>query len=143
MPVAQREGCPFFIGLQRGTCRLLRSVNTSTSAENSADLCKAIATCTFSVFDGESQTIGSGLGGTLSFSARDVVASPEAHPTEHLAAERLRNGRISQDQLLHMSERVRRADKGQCFVSRAMCTQTGPVSGAIQGFSLSTQLLPG
>ena len=57
------------------------------------------------------------------------MASPEAEPAEHLAAECLRNGRISQDQLLHMSEllpdedRVRRADKpveGQCsFTSGA------------------------
>ena len=112
--------------------RLLGSVNTSTSAAYPADLCKAIATWTFSVFDGGgalSRPLAQASEARFQFPARDVVASPEADLAEHLAAECLRNGRISQDQLLHMSEllpdedRVRRADKpveGQCsFTSGA------------------------
>ena len=86
------------------------------------------------------------------FPARDVVASPEAEPAEHLAAECLRNGRISQDQLLHMSEllpdedRVRRADKpveGQCsFTSGAYVhsDRTG-LRRNTRIFPLTTELL--
>ena len=135
--------------------RLLGSVNTSTSAAYPADLCKAIATWTFSVFDGGgalSRPLAQASEARFQFPARDVVASPEADPAEHLAAECLRNGRISQDQLLHMSEllpdedRVRRADKpveGQCsFTSGAYVhsDRTG-LRRNTRIFPLSTELL--
>ena len=135
--------------------RLLGSVNTSTSAAYPADLCKAIATWTFSVFDGGgalSRPLAQASEARFQFPARDVVASPEAEPAEHLAAECLRNGRISQDQLFHMSEllpdedRVRRADKpveGQCsFTSGAYVhsDRTG-LRRNTRIFPLTTELL--
>ena len=107
--------------------RLLGASSTSAAAAYPPDLCKAIAT-------------------GFHFSARAASVGPEAAPVEHLAAECLRLGTISQAQLLRMSEllpdedRVRLAEKtieGQrSFTSGAYVHRTRLASGATPRFSL-------
>ncbi|CAE7417322.1 unnamed protein product [Symbiodinium sp. CCMP2592] len=92
----------------RHSNRLLGAANTAAAAAYPPDLCKAIASWTFSVFDG-----GGGAPSVATvpesahcfqFPAREVEVRVNSSQAEQLAAVCLGKGRISRDQLLRLSE---------------------------------------
>ncbi|CAE7269737.1 unnamed protein product, partial [Symbiodinium sp. CCMP2592] len=92
----------------RHSNRLLGAANTAAAAAYPPDLCKAIASWTFSVFDG-----GGGAPSVATvpesahcfqFPAREVEVKVSSSQAEQMAAVCLGKGRIARDQLLRLSE---------------------------------------